>query len=58
MFEIVDDGRTPDHGFTISSPKSLGLGELKKLTSLVVAEEKKIQVTSFLFKSLSSLFKK
>ena len=29
MFEIVnDDGRTPDHGYTISSPTSQGLGEL------------------------------
>ena len=33
MFEIVDgrtdNGRTPDHGYTISSPMSLGSAELK-----------------------------
>ena len=31
MFEIVvDDGRLPDHGYTISSPWAFRSGELKK----------------------------
>ena len=35
MFEIVnDDRRTPDHGYTISSPMSLGSGQLKYILYL------------------------
>ena len=29
IFEIVDDERTPEHGYTISSPMTFGSGELK-----------------------------
>ena len=46
MFEIVDDdGRTPDHGYTISSPTSLRLRLAKnRATATQVTEQNLIQV--------------